>query len=249
MAPVDYERHGTTYTRHRRPDPRIADAVLEALGDAATVVNVGAGAGAYEPADRWVLGVEPSAVMRAQRRPGAAPAIAARAEALPFDDASVDAAMASMTVHHWEPPGAGLAELARVARRRAVVLTFDLAHLVAWQQDFLAEGLAIERPRFPSMAAITAALGGISRVITIPTPADCADGFFEAYWNRPEALLDPDVRASQSMWPLLGDGVEERIVQRLADALRSGAWDAEHGHLREQASLHGSLRLVVAEYP
>ena len=249
MPRVDYERHGTTYTRHRRPDPRIASAVLEALGDAATVVNVGAGAGAYEPADRWVLAVEPSAVMRAQRPPGAVPAIAARAEALPFDDDSVDAAMASFTVHHWEPPAAGLAELARVARRRAVVLTFDLAHLVAWQQDFLAEGLAIERPRFPSLAAITAALGGVSRVTTIPTPADCADGFFEAYWNRPEALLEPDIRASQSMWPLLGDGVEERIVRRLADALQSGAWDAEHGHLREQESFDGSLRLVVAEYP
>ena len=248
MPRVDYERHGTTYTRHRRPDPRIAAAVLRALGDADTVVNVGAGAGSYEPTDRWVLAVEPSAVMRAQRPEGAAPAIAARAEALPLDDGSVDAAMASITVHHWEPPETGLAELARVARRRVVVLTFDLDHLVPWQQDFLAEGLAIERPRFPSMEAIAGALGGASRVETIPTPADCIDGFFEAYWNRPEALLDPDIRASQSMWPLLGDGVEERIVQRLADALASGAWDAEHGHLRDERTFDGSLRLVVAEY-
>jgi SAM-dependent methyltransferase len=244
---VDYEQHGRSYARHRRADLRIAARIHAALGDAKTVLNVGAGAGSYEPADRWVLAVEPSATMRAQRPRGAAPAIDARAEALPFDDGAVDAAMACVTIHHWEPPAAGLAELRRVARGPVVVFTFDLGALPAWQQEHLHEGLVIERPRFPAIADVAAALGGRTRVEHVPTPADCEDGFFEAFWNRPEALLDPSIRASQSMWALLEPGVEERIVARLGDALATGAWDAEHGRLRGQDSLDGSLRLVISE--
>jgi SAM-dependent methyltransferase len=217
------------------------------LGDARTVVNVGAGAGSYEPRDRWVLAVEPSATMRAQRPVDAAPAIAARAEALPLDDDAVDAAMACVTIHHWEPPEVGLAEMRRVARSRVVVFTFDLDHLPAWQQDYLADALAIERPRFPSLETIAEALGGRVRVEHVPTPGECVDGFFEAFWRRPEALLDPEVRASQSIWTLLESGVEQRIVDRLREDLQSGAWDAEHGRLRDLTSYDGALRLVIAE--
>jgi len=244
---VDYEQHGQTYARHREADPRIADRIRAALGDARTVVNVGAGSGSYEPTDRWLLAVEPSATMRAQRPSNAAPAIAASAEALPFDDDAFDAAMACVTIHHWDPPEAGLGELRRVARGPVVVFTFDLAGLPAWQLDYLAEGLEIELPRFPAMAAVESALGGQTHVAHIPTPADCVDGFFEAFWNRPEALLDPSIRASQSMWALLPPGAEDRMVARLAADLESGAWDAEHGHLREMAQLDGGLRLVVSE--
>ena len=244
---VDYERHGRTYAAHRRADPRIAARIHAALGDARTVVNVGAGAGSYEPGDRWVLAVEPSATMRAQRPPGAAPAIAGRAEALPLDDGAVDAAMACVTVHHWEPPEAGLRELRRVARGPVVVFTLDLDHHVAWLQEHLAEGLAVERPRFPEPEAVATALGGRTRIETIPTPADCTDGFFEAYWNRPEALLQPEVRGAQSLWALLEPRVEARIVERLRAALADGSWDAEHGHLRAMASYEGALRLVISE--
>lgn len=244
---VDYEQRGLTYARHRRADPRIAARIHAALGDAQTVLNVGAGAGSYEPTDRWVLAVEPSATMRAQRPPDAAPVICARAEALPFDDDAVDAAMACVTIHHWESPEAGLSELRRVARGPVVVLTFDLDALPAWQLDFLAEGVAIELRRFPAIEDVAAALGGRTRVERIATPGDCADGFFEAFWRRPEELLDPGVRSGQSMWALLEPGVEERIVDRLSAALQSGAWDAEHGHLRELGSYDGALRLVVSE--
>jgi SAM-dependent methyltransferase len=244
---VDYEQHGHTYARHRRSDRRIAERIHAALGGARTVLNVGAGAGSYEPTDRWVLAVEPSATMRAQRSADAAPAICARAEALPFDDSAVDAAMACVTIHHWEPPDAGLAELRRVARGPVVVFTFDLDGLPAWQQDFLAEALAIERPRFPAVEDVAAALGERTRIERIPTPGDCIDGFFEAFWRRPEALLDPAVRSAQSMWAMLDSGVEERIVARLSAALQSGAWDAEHGHLRQQDSYDGALRLVISE--
>jgi SAM-dependent methyltransferase len=248
-ARVDYERHGRTYAQHRRPDPRIAARIHAALGDARAVLNVGAGAGSYEPRDRWVLAVEPSATMRAQRPADAAPAIAARAEALPFDDGAVDAAMACVTIHHWEPPAAGLAELRRVARGPVVIFTFELDALPAWQREFLHEGLVKERPRFLAIDDVAAALGGRTRVERIPTPGDCADGFFEAFWRRPERLLDPSVRGAQSMWALLDEEVEERMVQRLSRALSSGAWDAQHGHLREQDSFDGALRLVISDSP
>lgn len=246
-ARVDYERHGRTYAQHRRADPRIAARIHSALGDARTVLNVGAGAGSYEPGDRWVLAVEPSATMRAQRPAGAAPALAARAEALPFDDGAFDAAMACVTIHHWESPEAGLAELRRVSRGPVVIFTFELDALPAWQLEFLREGVARERPRFPALGDIAAALGGRTRIERIPTPGDCEDGFFEAFWRRPEALLDPAVRSAQSVWALLEPDVEERIVQRLGAALESGAWDAAHGHLREQDSFDGALRLVISQ--
>jgi SAM-dependent methyltransferase len=244
---VDYERHGRGYATYRRTDPRIAARIHAALGDARTVLNVGAGTGSYEPEDRWVLAVEPSAAMREQRAADAAPALAARAEALPFDDDSFDAAMACVTIHHWDPPDAGLAELRRVARGPVVVFTFELDALPAWQLDYLHEGVVKEQPRFPAIADVAAALGGRTRVEHIPTPGDCTDGFFEAFWRRPEALLDPKVRGSQSIWTLLEPGVEQRIVERLSDALASGAWDAEHAHLRDAYSFDGALRLVISQ--
>jgi SAM-dependent methyltransferase len=246
-ARVDYEQQGRSYALHRRADPLIAARIEAALGNARTVLNVGAGAGAYEPSDRWVLAIEPSAVMRGQRPPGAAPVIAARAESLLLDDDAVDAAMACLTIHHWEPPAAGLAELRRVARGPVVVFTFELECLPAWQREFLREGLALEEPRFRAIEEVASALGGRTRVERIPTPGGCVDGFFEAFWRRPEALLDPSIRSAQSMWALLEPGAEERIVARLAAALESGAWDAEHGHLRDEDTFAGALRLVISE--
>jgi SAM-dependent methyltransferase len=244
---VDYETHGRGYARGRRADPRIAARIAAALGDARTVLNVGAGAGSYEPRDRWVLAVEPSATMRAQRPADAAPCLAGTAEALPLDDDSVDAAMACVTVHHWPDRARGLAELRRVARGPVVVFTFELAELIAWQRDYLGPALVFEVPRFGTVREIAAELGGTTRIESIPTAADCTDGFFEAFWNRPEAILDPAVRSSQSLWQLVGPVVEEEIVSRLAADLESGRWDEEHGDLRERESYEGSLRLVISE--
>jgi SAM-dependent methyltransferase len=244
---VDYETHGRGYAEQRRADPRIAGRILEALGEARTVLNVGAGAGSYEPRDRWVLAVEPSATMRAQRPADAAPCLAATAESLPLDDDSVDAAMACVTIHHWPERARGLGELRRVARGPVVVFTFELEGLIGWQRDYLGPALALEIPRFGTPEEVAAELGGVTRIETIPTPADCTDGFFEAFWNRPEAILDPTVRASQSLWQLVEPAVEEKIVTRLAADLKSGRWDEEHGTLREQDSYEGSLRLVISE--
>jgi SAM-dependent methyltransferase len=247
MAKVDYDTHGVGYSQQRLADPRIAERIRAALGGARTVLNVGAGAGSYEPHDRWVLAVEPSATMRAQRAPDAAPCLAGAAESLPLDDDSVDAAMACVTIHHWADRAGGLAELRRVARGPVVVFTFELNDLIPWQRDYFAEAIALEQPRFGTLDEVAAELGGKARIERMPTPADCTDGFFEAFWNRPEPLLDPTVRASQSIWELLEPGVEERIFERLGADLAAGRWDAENGALREMASYEGSLRLVISE--
>lgn len=244
---VDYDRHGVGYAGRRLADPRFAEQIAAALGDARTVLNVGAGAGSYEPEDRWVLAVEPSATMRGQRGAEAAPCLAGAAESLPLDDDSVDAAMACVTIHHWADRAAGLAELRRVARGPVVIFTFELNDLVAWQRDYFAEAIAIEQPRFGKLDEVAAELGGEVRIERMATPADCTDGFFEAFWNRPEALLDPAVRASQSIWELLEPGVEERIFTRLAADLESGTWEGAHGALREMPSYEGALRLVISE--
>lgn len=246
-AKVDYDRAGIGYFRGRREDPRIATQIHRALGDARMVLNVGAGTGSYEPRDRYVLAIEPSATMRAQRRDDAPPAIAAAAESLPLDDDSVDASMALATIHHWEDRSAGLAEMRRVTRGPVVVFTFDLDALPAWQLDYFAESVAADRARIGTVEQIAAELGGKTRVEKLSTPADCSDGFVEAYWNRPEAFLDPAVRASQSIWARVGAASEREIVARLRSDLDSGAWDDAHGSLRGQESFEGALRLIVSE--
>jgi SAM-dependent methyltransferase len=244
---VDYETHGRGYARGRRSDPRIEARIHAALGDARTVLNVGAGTGSYEPTDRWVLAVEPSATMRAQRPPDAAPALAGTAESLPLDDDSVDAAMACVTIHHWPERARGLAELRRVARGPVVVFTFDLADLPEWQRDSFGRAIGEEVDLFGTPEEVAAELGGTTRIERIPIPADCTDGFVEAFWNRPEALLDPEVRASQSLWERFDDSELEPLFERLAADLESGAWDERHGRLRDLDDYEGSLRLIISE--
>lgn len=251
MAPpagdYDYERHGQGYTAQRRTDPSIAALVHAALGDARTVLNVGAGAGSYEPEGRHVLAVEPSPAMRAQRPAHLPPAIDAVAEALPFDDDSVDAAMATITVHQWPDAAKGLSEMRRVARGPAVVLTFDGDALHRfWLADYVPELLEHERRRMPPIDAICDALGPETEVQTVPVPFDCLDGFSEAFYGRPERFLDDDVRGSQSFWGFAEPGVEDGFVATLRADLASGAWDDRHGALRAAPSYEGSLRLIRA---
>lgn len=242
----DYEIHDHGYAAQRRPDPRIAATIHAALGGSRTVLNVGAGAGSYEPTDRYVAAVEPSARMRAQRPATAAPAVDATAEHLPFDDDSFDAVMATVTVHQWPDPARGLAELRRVARGPVVVLTFDADALDRfWLADYAPELIAVERRRFPPITAIAAAIGATAEVIEVPIPADCTDGFAEAYYARPERLLDPRVRAAQSAWGFIDDTATTRAVDRLRADLTSGAWHTRHGHLLTQPHFAGSLRLIV----
>lgn len=247
---VDYAAHGQGYGRRRRTDPRIEAWVHAALGDARTVLNVGAGAGSYEPLDRHVLAIEPAAAMRAQRPPHLAPAVDAVAGNLPLDDQSVDAAMALVTVHQWPDVARGLAELRRVTRGPIVLLTFDGDALDRyWMADYAPEMLAVERRRFPSIASLVEGLGGACEVRAIPIPRDCVDGFSEAFYARPEAFLDPAVRRSQSAWSFVADDVQARIVARLGSELASGEWDRKHGAWRTRPTFEGSLRGIVSRPP
>jgi SAM-dependent methyltransferase len=242
----DYDTHGHGYAQRRRTDPRIAALVHAALGDARTVVNVGAGAGSYEPTDRYVVAVEPSAGMRAQRPATAVPALNATAESLPFDNGAFDAAMATVTVHQWRDAARGLAELRRVARGPVAVLTFDGDELDRfWLAAYAPELIAAERRRYPPVPAIAAAVGRTAEVIEVPIPIDCVDGFTEAYYARPAAFLDPQVRAAQSAWGFVSPEAIERSIERLRVDLASGAWKQRYGHLRTQPQFLGSLRLVV----
>jgi SAM-dependent methyltransferase len=243
----DYESHGSGYALRRRADPRIAARLHEALGDAATVVNVGAGAGSYEPDDRYVVAVEPSPAMRAQRPPSRVPAIDCSAESLPFDDASFDAAMATITLHQWSDKARGLRELLRVTSGPIAILTFDPDALERfWLADYAPELIAAEKKRYPTIAWLTGQLGTRCEVHSIGVPADCTDGFTEAYFSRPERLLEDEVRRAQSAWGFVEPEAERRAVARLREDLASGAWDRRYGELREQPEFDGSLRLIVA---
>jgi len=244
----DYDTHGHGYAVQRRTDPRIAAMVHAALGTAKTVLNVGAGAGSYEPVDRHVTAVEPSETMRAQRPPHLVPALAAIAEALPFDDQSFDASMAMVTVHQWSDRERGLQELRRVTRGPIVVLTFDGDALDRfWLADYVPELIVADRGRLPPIAGITATLGGETAVQTVSIPRDCIDGFTEAYYARPERFLDESVRRSQSVWGFVEREVEVRFVRALKDDLSSGAWDERYGKWRRMAHFDGSLRLIVSD--
>jgi SAM-dependent methyltransferase len=243
---VDYDTAGHGYAGQRRPDPRIEATIHRAFGDARTVLNVGAGAGSYEPADRYVVAVEPSAAMRAQRPPGAVPAIDATAGELPFDDDAFGASLAAVTVHQWPDTARGLAELRRVTRGPVVVLTFDGDALdLLWLADYAPELIAAERRRYPPIDQIAAAIGTHTEITPVPVPIDCVDGFTEAYYARPERFLDPAVRAAQSAWTFVDQTATDRAVARLRSDLASGAWDDRYGHLRTQPHFTGSLRLLV----
>ncbi|MFD0591780.1 class I SAM-dependent methyltransferase [Catellatospora coxensis] len=217
-----YQTFGVGYAQRRRPDPRLAALVEDALGEARTVVNVGAGTGSYEPADRSVLAVEPSAVMIAQRPPGSAPVVRAVAERLPLADKSFDAGLAVLTVHHWTDPARGLAELRRVSRRQ-VVLTWDHAVMSRFWliADYLPEIAEAER-ELPEQDFIARQLAP-AQVTAMPVPHDCSDGFLAAYWNRPHAYLDPAVRASISSLARLDPDRVAEAMRRLGDDLARGS--------------------------
>jgi SAM-dependent methyltransferase len=239
-----YDAIGIGYEHYRRPDRRIATAILDALGDAATVVNVGAGAGSYEPVDRSVVAVEPSFAMIRQRPVGSAPIVQASATHLPFRDAIFAAALAVLTVHHWPDRVRGLMELARVAQHRLVIVTWDPATSGFWLvEDYFPTILKIDRQLFPPMEELQQALGTIA-VDPIPVPYDCTDGFLGAYWRRPHAYLDPGIRSAISTFAKISD-VESGLTRLSAD-LADGTWEHRYGHLFHQSELDLGYRLVIA---
>jgi SAM-dependent methyltransferase len=249
-ANMNYDALGAGYRRTRVPDPRIARRIREALGDARSVVNVGAGTGAYEPRHLEVVAVEPSAAMIAARSPGSAPAIKACAESLPFPAASFDAALGVLTLHHWRDLDAGLAEMRRVARKRVVLLTWDpeFDDLLWLTLHYVPRIRERDRINFPTLRRLAAALGELS-VVSVPIPHDCSDGFLGAWWRRPEAYLDLDVRAGISSFSRVAPDETAGLVERLRRDLETGEWDRRFGHLRSLPELDLGYRLVVAEIP
>lgn len=239
-----YDSIGTTYAQTRRTDPRIAAQLWAALGDARTVLNVGAGTGSYEPTDRDVIALEPSAVMRAQRSADAAPCVAGVAESLPFADQSFDAAMAFATIDHWQDSFAGLREMRRVARR-VVVFTKDFGAMDRFwlDRDYVPEraGLVLGRP---PLAELARSIG--ARVEPVLIPWDCVDGFYEAYWRRPEIYLDEEVRRGMSIWARVGPDAEQRAVRDLRDDLASGRWLERNRDLVELDAAELGVRMLIA---
>ncbi|MEV4133228.1 class I SAM-dependent methyltransferase [Dactylosporangium sp. NPDC049742] len=242
-----YDSIGTTYTATRRPDPRIGARIAAALGDAQSVLNVGAGTGAYEP-PQTVLAVEPSQVMIDQRPSCSAPVVRARAEALPIADNAVDAVMAVLTVHHWTDLTVGLAELRRTARHRVVILTWDQSVTREFWlvKDYLPEAAALDDTRAVPPAHLADLLGG-ARIEPVHVPHDCADGFGVAFWRRPDAYLNPLVRAGMSMLSQLDPATLQPGLNRLAADLTSGTWHTRYHHLLSQPDFDGGYRLVIAD--
>lgn len=244
MEPARYDEIGVGYALGRRTDPRWLAPVLDALGDAASVLDVGSGTGSYEPPDRRVVAVEPSAEMIRQRPPGAAPAVRAVAEALPFPPSAFEAALAVLTVHHWGDWRRGLDELRRVSRRQ-VVLAYDTArHNDFWLvREYVPEVAALELSR-PSAPEIAEYLGAAS-VLELPVPWDFTDGVFPAHWRRPEAYLDPAVRRACSALAQTSPAAVERGIDRLRADLASGRWHEEHADLLDLTEWDAGFRLIV----
>jgi SAM-dependent methyltransferase len=240
-----YDRIGVGHRELRRPDPRIAAAILRSLAGSETVVNVGAGAGSYEPSDRAVVAVEPSMTMIRQRGAGNVPVVQASATELPFRDHAFAAGLAILTVHHWPDRSRGLEEMARVARERVVILTCDLTVMSGFWlvDDYFPEIVEADRRIFPSLDEFRRALGPVD-VRVLPIPWDCIDGFLGAYWRRPHAYLDATVRSAISTFSKIRT-LESRLT-RLQQDLADGSWERRYGALLTRSELDLGYRLIVA---
>jgi SAM-dependent methyltransferase len=241
--PDAYDRIGVTYAELRKPDPRIGAYIHAALGDAQSVLNLGAGSGSYEPADRDVTALEPSAEMIGQRPASAPRAVQGCAENLPFPDKSFDASMAVLTVHHWTDQERGMAEMRRVTRGSIVILTYDPMFRDFWLLDYFPELASLDDEQMPRLEAYAKWLGA-ARISTVPIPHDCIDGFLAAYWRRPDSYLDPHIRSGMSSFWKIGD--VSAGLDQLAKDLRSGAWAKKYGGLLEQETRDCGYRLVIS---
>ncbi|HEY8189933.1 MAG TPA: class I SAM-dependent methyltransferase [Micavibrio sp.] len=243
---ADYGAIGNRYSHYRRPEFRIASFIHKAFADAQTILNVGAGAGSYEPANKVVTAVEPSISMRAQRPEYLSRAIDATAEKLPFDEKSFDASMATFTVHQWRDLEAGLREMRRVTRGPVVILTCapeEVANF--WLNEYAPEVLSTEARRYPPIDEIAKLIGNKVDVLPVPIPLNCVDGFNEAYYGRPEKFLDPGARQSCSAWSFIDSQAAAKFEETLKSDLKEGLWDKKYGHLRSQPEYHGSLKLII----
>lgn len=244
-----YDAIGSEYARFRREDPCLRERIFASLGDARTLVNVGAGTGSYEPHDRYVLAIEPSDTMAAQRPPTHAPALRASADDLPLRDEAVDAAMAILTLHHWdEARERGVRELRRVARDRVVIVTYDarVSGRMWLMREYLPEVAALDRIIFPVPELVAEWLGGSVAIEPLLVPRDTPDWMLGSYWAHPERVLSAEARAATSGFARMPAAVVDRVVAELGRDLGDGTWDARHGDLRRLDAYDAGLRLIVA---
>lgn len=240
---------GERYASTRREDPQLVAAIAGGLGTSRTLLNVGAGAGSYEPRDRYVLAFEPSDVMAAQRPDGAVPALRLGAGPLPLRDASVDAALAVLTIHHWRDQlETGVRELRRVARGPVVIVTYDtdISTQMWLLRDYMPETAAMDRALFPSIAELAGWLGGTVTVAPVLTARDTPDWTIASFWAHPQRVLDPTARQGTSAFALIEPSVVDRVAAAVAADLADGSWDRRYGHLHDLASFDAGMRLVVA---
>jgi SAM-dependent methyltransferase len=242
MSAQTYDTIGAQYAKGRGEDPRIARLILQALGNAPSVINVGAGTGSYEPRDRFVVAVEPSDTMIRQRRADAAPVVQSVAESLPFRDGAVASTLAILTLHHWSDRDAGISELCRVARERVVILSWDPTSFGFWlTQDYFPEFVERDRLRCPSLDWLTSRLRNPT-VTPVPIPHDCRDGFLGAFWRRPAAYLDSMIRSGISSF---AQSSNLTALRRLGEDLSSGVWEAKYGELLQRDELDMGYRIIA----
>jgi len=249
MGDTRYDVIGAGYALTRREDPRIAALIHAALGEARTIVNVGAGAGSYEPRDRHVLAVEPSEVMIAQRDPRLPPAIPAGAYPLPLADQSMDAAMAVLTIHHWdEDQERGVREMRRVARGPVVILTYDpeVSARMWLMSDYLPEVAELDRRIIPTPEKLMRWLGPEVSVREVPIPRDTSDWTLGSFWAHPERVLDAQARNSTSGFARMSPEFVDRVVEEVERDLQDGTWNARHGHLHDLDEYDVGMRLLVS---
>ena len=245
MSEALYDTIGKGYAELRRPDPRIHAQIVRALGDSRTVVNVGAGTGSYEPADRHVIAVDLSMEMVQQRKPGSAPIVLGDAARLPFPTTAFDASLAVFTLHHWSDPLTGLREMRRVSSRRVVLLTHFIPEEDFWLVNDYLPAIDVDTYSFVSEEQIRQTLDVVD-IEVVPVPSDCLDGFLACYWARPEAYLDAHIRSGISLFAFLDPGLVDECIERLRSDLESGAWDRRYGYLRSLDEHDFGYRLVIA---
>ena len=243
----DYDKHGHNYSNIRQEEPKIAKVIHKELIDCQTILNVGAGAGSYEPKNKYLIALEPSVEMRKQRiKMKKSPAVIGASDSIPFDDNSFDCCMSILSVHHWKDMKKGINEMVRVSKKKVIIVTFDPEHLNDfWNFEYFPEVVEVERKRYPTINTLEKLFGKKLKIVKIPIPFNCKDGFQEAFYGRPEAFLHKEVRKSQSAWGFIDKKIENRIVKKLETELRNGEWDKKYGKYRKMKEFTCAFRMLI----
>jgi SAM-dependent methyltransferase len=245
----NYDELGHNYSNIRQEEPSILKIISEELMDCKTIINIGAGAGSYEPANKYIIALEPSMEMRKQRISNKKiPAINGKSDNIPFDNNSFDCSMSILSIHHWPDMEKGITEMMRVSKNKVLIMTFDPDHINDfWNYEYFPEVIEIERKRYPKIAFLEKVFNKSLKIIKVPIPFDCKDGFQEAFFGRPEAFLHKEIREAQSAWGFIDKETEERIEKKLEKELNTGEWDRKYGNHRKMKEFTCALRIIIYE--